>query len=386
MGLLDSITTTVSSSLPSLTSLTNKSKTNLSKYSTPSNATTKPIGNYQYPAGLTVNPDMQHWVTFYINVRGASKIAQDRNLAANQSPVPMNGENRVDPSKMSQGTTAAGALTGAVASLGIGKTIGKAIANGVVNGGGSLIKGAAAGVAAGAAVLATGATAGAIASNLAVKSDTTYRIAECITLHVSQAPSVHYGADYDIVNLGAVQGFFDGGSSLSDTVSGSGKWTEAMRAAARAAMAMPANLITSGTASQEVASKQSLNPYREVLFKSVGFRRFQFDYQFLPQSQVETDQVQKIIELFKYHMHPEMSNGGLYYIHPSEFNIQYYYKGKENNYFNKISTCVLTDMHVDYGDRNDFSSFTNGAPTEITMSLTFQELETLTKERIIQGY
>ena len=85
-------------------------------------------------------------------------------------------------------------------------------------------------------------------------------------------------------------------------------------------------------------------------------------------------------------MHPELSNGGLFYIHPSEFNIQYYYKGKENTYFNKISTCALVDMHVEYGGQEQFASFADGAPVEITMSLQFQELETLTKERIQKGY
>jgi hypothetical protein len=42
-------------------------------------------------------------------------------------------------------------------------------------------------------------------------------------------------------------------------------------------------------------------------------------------------------------------------------------------------------MDVDYGSDN-FNSFSDGAPVEINMSLVFQEIEVLTKERMKQGY
>lgn len=105
----------------------------------------------------------------------------------------------------------------------------------------------------------------------------------------------------------------------------------------------------------------------------------------MPASEKETGNVKDIINKFKFHMHPELSGSGIYYIYPSEFDIQYYYRGNENEYFNKISTCALTDMSVQYGG-GEFSSFEDGAPTEITMILKFTELETLTKERIQDGY
>jgi hypothetical protein len=84
-------------------------------------------------------------------------------------------------------------------------------------------------------------------------------------------------------------------------------------------------------------------------------------------------------------MHPEVSTGGLFYIYPSTFDIAYYYKGKENTNFNRISTCVLEDLAVDYGGQG-FNTFASGSPTEINIKLRFRELEVLTKERIFQGY
>jgi hypothetical protein len=85
-------------------------------------------------------------------------------------------------------------------------------------------------------------------------------------------------------------------------------------------------------------------------------------------------------------MHPELAAGGAFFLYPSEFEIVYYYNNQENGFFNKIATCALTDMSVEYGGEQ-FSSFSNGAPTEINIILSFRELELITKETIrSKGY
>jgi hypothetical protein len=95
----------------------------------------------------------------------------------------------------------------------------------------------------------------------------------------------------------------------------------------------------------------------------------------------------EIIQLFKYHMHPEIDASRLFLIYPSEFNIEYRYKGERNEYVHKISTCALTNVRVTYGS-SDFTTFsgTNGAPSEINLELTFSELETLSNDRIGQDW
>ena len=59
--------------------------------------------------------------------------------------------------------------------------------------------------------------------------------------------------------------------------------------------------------------------------------------------------------------------------------------GRENDYFNRITTCVLTSVDVNYTP-SGVRSFEDGAPTQIQMGLTFRETEILTKEKINQGY
>ncbi|MDP6587656.1 MAG: hypothetical protein QF535_23625, partial [Anaerolineales bacterium] len=75
---------------------------------------------------------------------------------------------------------------------------------------------------------------------------------------------------------------------------------------------------------------------------------------------------------------------------PSTFDIHYMYQqnpdiAHENNFYSKIATCVLKGVDVDYTP-GGVKSFRDGAPTQITMALTFKETELLTKEMIDEGF
>ena len=101
----------------------------------------------------------------------------------------------------------------------------------------------------------------------------------------------------------------------------------------------------------------------------------------------------KIIQLFKYHMHPTNSDLDQFLIYPSEFSIVFETLNNEgevvtNENMPKISSCVLEGMKVVHGPDGLFNTFQNseGMPSEITMELNFAELETLTAKRIEQGF
>jgi len=135
------------------------------------------------------------------------------------------------------------------------------------------------------------------------------------------------------------------------------------------------------------------NPHEEMFFKKPEFRSFSYTFDFYPKSEQEMEDVNKIIFLFKYHMHPGLdtsSLGGKLFKVPSEFEIHYAYFGQENEYLNKISTCVLRDMNVEYGPTEQFSTFRNnqkGAPPVHTkVTLEFQETQFITKKEITEGY
>ena len=133
------------------------------------------------------------------------------------------------------------------------------------------------------------------------------------------------------------------------------------------------------------------NPMIEVLYTSPSLRNFRFDFVFYPQNQLEALAVQKIINSFQFHQAPEIAkNGtnGYFLVPPSEFDIEFYYAGKENVNLPAISTCVLTSVDIDYAP-NGFTAYQSsnpnpemggtGMPVAIKMSLDFKETSIVTK-------
>jgi hypothetical protein len=77
-------------------------------------------------------------------------------------------------------------------------------------------------------------------------------------------------------------------------------------------------------------------------------------------------------------------------IPPSEFDIRFYYGGRENPNIPPIATCVLRSVQVNFAPRG-FTTYESigenspalgrtGMPVGITMTLRFQETTYITKE------
>jgi|688.fasta_scaffold97140_4 hypothetical protein len=140
------------------------------------------------------------------------------------------------------------------------------------------------------------------------------------------------------------------------------------------------------------------NPMLEVMYKGVSLRKFNFSFSLWPRSEQEAIEVQKIIELLRFHQAPEIKSntGGFFLIPPSEFDISFMYNGKTNPNMDAISTCVLTNISVDYTPKgfHAFESINSidypeigktGMPVGINLSLSFMETQIITKE-YYRGY
>jgi hypothetical protein len=139
-------------------------------------------------------------------------------------------------------------------------------------------------------------------------------------------------------------------------------------------------------AANSAATGLAANPKKEQVFSGVDFRTFQVEYQFFPRSATEAENVQRIIKQFKYHMHPEFKDANNFvYIYPSEFDIFYYQNGKENLNLHRHTSCVLTEMSINYTPNGAFTTFDNGMPTQINVQMSFRELALLTKDKIEDG-
>ncbi len=134
------------------------------------------------------------------------------------------------------------------------------------------------------------------------------------------------------------------------------------------------------------------NPMLEVIYSQPNLRQFSFSFMFYPRSEKEALQVQKILDRLRFHQAPEIKNntGGFFLIPPSEFDISFMYNGSSNPNIDKISTCVLTNISVDYAPKgfyayevfgeNNPSMGRTGMPVGIGVTLSFLETQIITKE------
>jgi hypothetical protein len=349
--------------------------------------TTKTLSSYRYPQDVG-SAEYPHYVAFYPLVRENSEYGKRLNntgIVFDQSD-----QNRADPEKGGNAATVAGAMAGAA--IGLGKALSDAGGRPSSAGAGAEEIGALQSAVKGIGTVFAGGGLGGLYGFASTKAAGEQRAVfgdSEIILHVSERVSASYGANWDVGDLGGAIGAIAAGQFNANMEVADYALRKAAKLGGLAGFDQLSNVI-------EATSKKVENPYKEQLFRSMGFRKFVFDYKFSPRNEAEALQVfgkptrtreaeiEGIIPTFLRHMHPTKSTSGLFLGYPSEFLIVYYYNGAENKYVRKISNCALVNMSIDYGAEG-FTTFKGGIPTEATIRLEFSELETLTADRIEKG-
>lgn len=325
------------------------------------------VSSHSYPSDL-MSADGRYggnYVIFYINVATDSKLkpAESELVAVNEVPPRDRGD--LIAQNLSKGQ-----LVTSQAALGAGGAVlGKFLGVG--------------GAGAGAAALST-VGAGATASVAASASRQQRRLKTAIAMHVPNQLSIRYGMQWSEDDTFALAAAGAASTELAKAIQ-----SKDAKNLSDPAKAIVANLALSkgpNAGGMSAATGLAANPRKEQVFKGVDFRTFQFDYQFFPRDEVEAQNVLNIIQEFKFHMHPEFKdNNNFLYIYPSEFDITYYQGGAENLNLHRHTSCVLTEMNVNYTPNGAFTTFPNGMPTQINVTMNFRELALLTKQKVRDG-
>lgn len=229
-----------------------------------------------------------------------------------------------------------------------------------------------------------------------------YRIDNVISLYMPDNLNFDLQSHYEDVNLSNSSFAFFGqlGSDVYKSVKAGMETQQGINntisSLAPSSLAALNKLGIEETLTQTLLKAQgvAINPQVQLLFSSIALRTYQFDFMFSPKTQQESQMVNKIIQTFRFHAAPEIggvsgtekgSSSGLFFVIPSTFNIQFLFEGKENPYVNRVGESVLESVSVDYAP-NGWSTFYDGSPTQIRMSLQFKETNILDKSRILQGY
>ena len=118
----------------------------------------------------------------------------------------------------------------------------------------------------------------------------------------------------------------------------------------------------------------------ELLFGGVTLREgFSLAFDLAPRDANEA----KIIKDMVYFLKGEMSArkgtasgsaGGLFLTAPSVFKVQYMSGGKPHPYLNRFKICALQSLALNFTGSNTYTTYSDGTPVHMNLSLNFQEL------------
>ena len=348
------------------------------------------FSSISYPRDVTQDMQNGHYMLFYINVQNKTKYkytSAETGLSVNQKT--MSNVSREDqkggtisvPTITTHADTDASYRTGQILRGGKGNVLG--------TDGATLKKGRKA------------------MTGFSSVMPTTTRITDSIAIYlpadVKDATSASYNnaAEMGVIGLAAAGAVnFTNAMMRNDFAAASNSLLGSAKGVAMEAIKRMGSEFVGGVAGVDpeaitgFANKafgQATNPYMEVIFEKVGMRTFTYNFTFSPRNADETEDVQKIIKMFRFHMLPELQGANERFLTlPSTFDIHYMYQmeaevARENQFYSKIATCVLSGVDVDYTP-DGVKSFASGAPTQIKMGLNFMETEMLTKQHVDKGF
>lgn len=135
----------------------------------------------------------------------------------------------------------------------------------------------------------------------------------------------------------------------------------------------------------------SINPRNTNIFKNPNAREYTFSYKLVAKSLEESISIRQIVNKFRYHAYPEAGESEVLYSAPDLFKISFKYNrdsdDDRNTYLFHPLPSALTSINVSYNGSSTPTFFQNsGAPVEVTITLSFKEMEIDNKAKLLERY
>ena len=239
-----------------------------------------------------------------------------------------------------------------------------------------------------------GTNSGVKSNSIQLKRNVTVRDATAISLYMPPSVQVSYESKYGEQEIGflAETGYealkaFQSGANTADATR---NILSGLELGVKKAILKTLDVAAPGASTLFAIDRgKIIAPKMELMFEGIGRRNFSFAFVFIPKSEQEAGVVKEIIYKFKHHMAANFTGGGSSGQRemgfPDMFDIEYMHIGKQNPNLNKIATCALTKMDVEYGgDR--YVAYEGGVPQTTKLSLNFTEFDIITKEHVEAGF
>lgn len=136
--------------------------------------------------------------------------------------------------------------------------------------------------------------------------------------------------------------------------------------------------------SAALATRRSINPMVQVLYRSTNLRQFDFSFFMAPKSRREAQAMKNIAKKMRMFSAPEIN--GPTVIAPAEFEFEFYNKGQINPHIPKIERCVVTKVTANFAPQGDFSSFTDSYPVSCLLTFSATEVKIIDRNKVNSGY
>ena len=137
------------------------------------------------------------------------------------------------------------------------------------------------------------------------------------------------------------------------------------------------------------AQGYALNPQLQMVYRGTGLRTFQLSFTFTPKSEGEAQEVNNIINQFRFYASPSLgqkignqlaaTTNSMFLIPPSLFEIEFYVNGKRSEYLPRYGRCVLDNLDINHAP-NGFAAYDDSSMVQTTLQMSFKEMDILTRD------
>ena len=279
----------------------------------------------------------------------------------------------------------------------------------------------------------------------------TERSKDRVFMYVPNSLSFADTIDYDEGSQSALRVFYENAAGNSATIKNALKLGVASAVSSKVGEITQSLLGDAGRIDPYSSIKAQLglatNPYNELAFKGMARKSFQFNFTFAPTSPEEAKMMQNIIQSFRFHSLPELSESTLQYLAPHEVEVKFYrttllddedaakklnirtgdvkrvpdtfgreqvnesefdfreseitsggilgFGGStkkirqrlvENTEIPRIGRCFVNSVAINYSPQAKSSFFVNGVPSEVQMTLSLSQAITMNRQFVLKGF
>ena len=177
----------------------------------------------------------------------------------------------------------------------------------------------------------------------------------------------------------------EGVESIFGLVAGSLSEQAAQVAAARATQFVPREGVR---AALQTATQTGVNPGTRIIFEQPQLRTFTFQFKLVATSAAEATQIEKIIKSFRKELYPETIDIGnglpIGYKFPNVYKIEFGFRGGKLRVPNILFSYLVNIQTSINGTSGVFHY--DGTPTEVDLTLIFQEYRALSRQDVEAGF